>query len=121
MPGLDGTGPQGLGPMTGGGRGLCAADVAAPQAVRAPGYGRGQGFGRGMGRGRGMGSGRGMGRGYRTQYHATGLTGWQRAQMDAAADVSEDASGAPQDDRLEQIERQLDEVLTRLTRLEGTE
>lgn len=23
MPGLDGTGPQGMGPMTGGGRGLC--------------------------------------------------------------------------------------------------
>lgn len=37
MPGFDGTGPQGLGPMTGGGRGFCAlpagrAPVAYPQA-----------------------------------------------------------------------------------------
>ena len=28
MPGLDGTGPRGLGPMTGGGRGLCVLKMA---------------------------------------------------------------------------------------------
>ena len=29
MPGLDGTGPRGLGPMTGGGRGLCVLKLPA--------------------------------------------------------------------------------------------
>jgi len=64
MPGFDGTGPRGMGPMTGGGRGFCASPVYGPR----PGYGAGYGlptwggrcgrFGRGMGRG--MGIGRGM-------------------------------------------------------------
>ena len=38
MPGFDGTGPRGMGPMTGGGRGYCAV----------PGDRRGIGFGRGF-------------------------------------------------------------------------
>jgi len=37
MPGFDGTGPRGMGPMTGGGRGFCSP------------YGFGGGFGRGYG------------------------------------------------------------------------
>jgi hypothetical protein len=81
--------------------------------------GGGTGYGRRMGDGRGMGHGRGGrgGRGYRNQYYATGLTGWQRAQMDAAADVPP----ALQDDRVERLEQRLDEALSRLARLEGTE
>ena len=35
MPGFDGTGPQGMGPMTGGARGYCAGGVPGPY-----GYGR---------------------------------------------------------------------------------
>ena len=54
MPGFDGAGPQGYGPMTGRGLGLCN-----------PQYGRGYGYGRGFGRGMGRGFGRGMGRGFR--------------------------------------------------------
>jgi len=59
MPGFDRTGPQGQGPMTGGGFGYCGAgrrrgDLSA--------IGGGRGFG--PGRGRGMARGRGMGRGY---------------------------------------------------------
>jgi hypothetical protein len=69
MPGFDGTGPMGAGPMTGGGRGFCNS---AYTGYYGPGYGRGFGYGRGYGRGRGMrrgfgagyGSGRGYGRGY---------------------------------------------------------
>lgn len=55
MPGFDGTGPQGAGPMTGGGRGFCnpAANI----------YGRRQGFGRGFGRGFGPGIWYGRARG----------------------------------------------------------
>ena len=31
MPGFDGTGPRGRGPMTGGGRGFCVVPLSAPQ------------------------------------------------------------------------------------------
>ncbi|MBA7644830.1 hypothetical protein ES703_52577 [subsurface metagenome] len=82
MPGFDGTGPAGLGPMTGRGMGYCALPLSNPGVSRVPyGYagiygaqlpttdpyapvipyrrpwfgmrpGRGRGFGRGRGRGR---------------------------------------------------------------------
>ena len=58
MPGGNGTGPAGMGPMTGRGAGYCAG-------YSTPGYTNpiaGGGFGRGMGRGGGFG--RGMGRGF---------------------------------------------------------
>ena len=64
MPAGDGTGPNGMGPMTGRGAGFCAG-------YNAPGY-MNRGFGRGFG-------GRGGGRGWRNWFRATGLTGWQRA------------------------------------------
>ncbi|MFC1714097.1 DUF5320 family protein [Candidatus Poribacteria bacterium] len=57
MPGFDGTGPGGMGPMTGGGRGFCASlgYGARPGYVMGLGWrirgGRGRGFGRGIGRG----------------------------------------------------------------------
>ncbi|MFC1580455.1 DUF5320 domain-containing protein [Thermodesulfobacteriota bacterium] len=56
MPGYNGTGPRGEGPMTGGGFGSCA-----PGGI---GYGRSFGRGFGPGRGRGYGPGIGRGRGY---------------------------------------------------------
>jgi len=54
MPGMNRTGPDGLGPMTGRGRGACGT---------AAGIGRGFGGARGAGRGagRGVGPGRGLG------------------------------------------------------------
>jgi len=68
MPFGDGTGPAGLGPMTGRAAGYCAG-------YGRPGYmnpfgARGWGYGFGFRRG---------GWGYRNWYYATGLTGWQRA------------------------------------------
>lgn len=79
MPGFDGTGPAGMGPMTGGARGRCNPANApyagygryqAPLAVPAgrsylaglwrPRWGLGRGF---WGRGRAAGWGRGWGRG----------------------------------------------------------
>jgi hypothetical protein len=55
MPGGDGTGPKGMGPMTGRGAGFCAGysvpGYANPMTGRGFGFGRGRGFGRGMGRG----------------------------------------------------------------------
>ncbi len=70
MPFGNGTGPAGMGPMTGRGAGYCAGygrpGYMNPHGGRGYGYGYGYGFGRG-------------GHGYRNWYHATGLTGWQRA------------------------------------------
>ena len=69
MPGGDGTGPAGMGPMTGRAAGFCAG-------YPVPGYmnpigGRGYpGWGRGFW---------GRGRGWRNWYYATGLPGWARA------------------------------------------
>ena len=67
MPGFDRSGPMGLGPMTGGRRGLCnpAATGYDNRFVGTFGFGRRMGFGRGF---RG-GFGRGMGR-------AFGWKGW---------------------------------------------
>ena len=58
MPGGDGTGPAGMGPMTGRAAGYCAGYPVA--GYMNPIGGRG-GWGR------------------RNQFYATGLTGWQRA------------------------------------------
>jgi hypothetical protein len=65
MPNLDGTGPRGQGPMTGGGRGYCAVPLTGLR----------QTF---VGQGRGLGW-YGRGRGWRHWYRATGLPGWARA------------------------------------------
>jgi len=70
MPGGDGTGPGGMGPMTGRGAGFCAG-YPAPGYMNAAG---GRGFGV-------RGRGRGGGRGRRNQYYATGLPGWVRAGL----------------------------------------
>lgn len=76
MPRVNGTGPTGMGSMTGRAAGYCAG-------FGVPGFMNNQarGFARG---GFGMGRGRGFGRRY--QFYATGLTGWQRAAGVAYAD-----------------------------------
>ena len=53
MPGGNGTGPMGMGPMTGRGMGYCAG-YPRPGFVN-PGFGRGTGWGRCRGQGFGMG------------------------------------------------------------------
>lgn len=72
MPGGDGTGPGGLGPMTGRAAGFCAG-------YPVPGYMNPIGGSGSWGAGRGF-FGRG-GRGRRNWYYATGLPGWNRAGM----------------------------------------
>lgn len=73
MPRGDGTGPMGMGPMTGRAAGFCAGYNIPGYAN--PAFGRGYGMGRGGGWGRGMGGG---GRGWRRQFYATGLPYWAR-------------------------------------------
>ena len=55
MPGGDGTGPGGMGPMTGRAAGYCAGypvpGLMNPVGGRGFGFGRGRGFGRGLGLG----------------------------------------------------------------------
>ncbi|MFA5336971.1 MAG: DUF5320 domain-containing protein [Candidatus Omnitrophota bacterium] len=65
MPRFDGTGPAGLGPMSGGGRGFCVMPTGAMQS---------QVSGRRF-------FNRGGGRGCRNLYYATGLTGQQRVSL----------------------------------------
>jgi hypothetical protein len=67
MPFGDGTGPMGMGPMTGRAAGFCAG-------YGMPGY-MNPGFGRGFGRGF-WGRGRGGGRGWRRRAWAFGYPGW---------------------------------------------
>jgi hypothetical protein len=70
MPGGDGTGPAGLGPMTGRAAGYCAGYPVPGFMNPIPG----RGFW-------GWGRGRGGGRGRRNWFYATGLPGWQRGAM----------------------------------------
>jgi hypothetical protein len=70
MPRGDGTGPAGIGPMTGRGAGYCTG-------YSVPGYANTYG-GRYPGGRRAFGSGIGQGRGYRNWYYSTGLPGWSR-------------------------------------------
>jgi hypothetical protein len=51
MPFLDGTGPRGLGPMTGRGLGRCSGFYGRGYGYGARGFGRGFGYGRGYGYG----------------------------------------------------------------------
>jgi len=66
MPGKDGTGPSGLGPMTGGGLGFCAGYVNPNITAFYPGVFR---------------RGRSGTRGHRNFYNATGLPGYARYSM----------------------------------------
>ena len=110
MPGFNGTGPRGQGPMTGGGRGYCAVNLSGA-GVR-PGAG-------------GSFSGRGGGHGNRNCFYATGLPGWMRAQkgMQAFGGFSQ---AVPKEEELgilrsqaDLLKRQLEDTQTRIQDLEG--
>jgi len=62
MPGGDGSGPAGMGPMTGRAAGFCAGFPVPGYANPVGGRGMGMGFGRGRGGGFGRGRGFGWGR-----------------------------------------------------------
>lgn len=109
MPGFDRTGPGGIGPMTGWGRGRCnpsgSYEPRGPRGFFGPGYGRGRG--------------RGWCRG------ATGMPGWGRmyppprgdyygpsySQEDELAVLKEEAAGLKEE--LNAIEQRLSEIETR--------
>lgn len=80
MPRGDGTGPMGMGSMTGRKAGTCAGNsmpgYANPKGV---GYGCGRGFGMGLGRGFGRGFGMGSGAGRMSRFN--GRPGRARGRM----------------------------------------
>ena len=131
MPGGDGTGPRGAGPMTGRAAGYCAG-YSAPGYVN-PISGRGWfGYGRGMGRGFNRGGfGRGGGRGFRNQYYATGMPGWARAGYGYPAFSGwadpygvEPTAKEERDmlkDQAEALKQQLEDIHTRISTLEKAE
>lgn len=103
MPGYDGTGPRGEGPMTGGGFGYCTGGFW-------PRFGRTRGFGRGGGLGRGLGRGRGYGLGWRNRAY------YGPASVEPAPTREEEANwlkGAISD-----LQRELEAMQNRLSELE---
>jgi hypothetical protein len=103
MPFGDGTGPDGLGPATGWGRGPCGRGLRRGYAG---GYGRGRGFGRGYGYGRGYGRGYGWGyRGYGWGYRGYG---WNLSKEDELAVLKDEQKYAEED--LSYIKNRIDEL-----------
>jgi len=127
MPRGDGTGPAGMGPMTGRAAGYCAGystpGFANPYGGRYPGGG-----GRGMGRA----AFGGRGRGNRNWYYATGQPGWYRYNMGYPAWGAVPPAAAPQEPvnmdaneevdilkgQSEYLKEQLDAVTQRMQELE---
>ncbi len=125
MPGFDATGPMGMGPGTGWGRGLCKPQAGQNANVEGPWAGFGAGRGGmpwGGGRGRAWGGGRGRGR---------GRGGWGRGPMWGAGAWYQDDSQwqepaptpAPSDEKtylkrgVKALERELEEMKHRLEEL----
>jgi len=111
MPALNGTGPAGLGPMTGRGMGKCAGYLLPEQTYYPP-----------------MIYGRGGGRGWRHRYYATGLPRWARygaGNWFMPAYPPSYPLGLPKDEELDVLKSQaryfenaLNEINERLKKLE---
>jgi hypothetical protein len=117
MPGFDGTGPLGLGPMTGRGRGYCIVPLGnLPGAFSYPVKGNFLRYGR-LGRGFGRG-----GFGYRNWFWATGLPGWMRTSYSYPAlggwvDVSEEEDVEMLEEQAKMLRQELEEIQNKITKL----
>ncbi len=111
MPGGNGTGPAGMGPMTGRGAGFCAG-------YNTPGYTNSVGGrGMGMGRGRGMGFGRGMGYGRGFGWAGVGNVGAYPVPMGQALTQEQELEGLK--GQAESIENSLDQIKARIEALQN--
>lgn len=110
MPRRDGTGPMGMGRMTGRGAGYCAG-IAAPGCANPVEFVGG--FGRGFSRGRV----------FRRMFCATGLPGWGRYGYPAYAEANGVACTEREilSNQAEFLENQLQQVKKRLSHLKECE
>jgi len=104
MPNMNGTGPNGMGPMTGGGRGFCAVPLSEARPL---------GFGR-----RFSGRGCGRGRGWRNCYYATGLPGWVRTGYFDFPNLAPENEIEVLKKQSDYLKFQLDEIQNRISTLE---
>ncbi|WP_307262684.1 DUF5320 domain-containing protein [Oligosphaera ethanolica] len=113
MPRGNGTGPMGMGPMTGRGAGYCAG-FAAPGYMnpQVGGRGMGGGFGRGLGGGFGCGAGFGFGRGF-----GRGAAAWG-VPVAPAAPLAPDQERTVLRNQLAGLEQTVADLRQRLTELE---
>ena len=120
MPRGDGTGPRGLGPMTGRAAGYCAG-------YSVPGYmdpsvgrsGLGFGYGRGYGRGFGRGMGRGYGRGFWPAYPYPIPTAYGGGFYQPPAEPKQEMEMLAEEAKY--LKEQLDAISKRITELEKSE
>lgn len=118
MPGFDGTGPAGGGPMTGRGVGCCARRDY-PMYPQAGGMGRGAAATSAV---RDYGCGRG--RGYGWMYHATGVPGCMRSEVSTRAAAEPQADNSEEEilvlrQQANRLRSQLDAIEERLGNLAG--
>jgi hypothetical protein len=115
MPKGDGTGPTGMGPMTGRAAGYCAG-YGVPGFANAGVGGAGRGFGFGRGRGRGFGRGMGWRRGWGAGFGG-GFGAYPMAPVAPAPMTAEDEAELLRS-QAAGIQRTLDEINARLAELE---
>jgi hypothetical protein len=121
MPGGNGTGPMGMGPMTGRGAGFCVGYGVPGYVNSNPWCGMGMGF-RGGQVGRGRGYGRGMGGGFRNRFYAAGMAGWQGvAGAEPYAEPTREQELEMAKSQLEYFENALDGIRKRIAELDAKE
>ena len=103
MPGFNRTGPRGMGPMTGGTRGLCNP------------WGKGTGWG--MGRGYGIGRGRGFGPGWGQMYQIPYSYG--PTMNTSAPQMSREQEIGFLQNQAQSIKEQLEQIDARMRELAG--
>ncbi len=104
MPRGDGTGPAGMGQMTGRAAGFCAGNSVPGYANPIPGRGF---FGGGFGRGRGLGRGMGVGRRFGVAPPPF-VQGQEPSQAEESAILKQQAEAISQ--QLQQIQERIDQL-----------
>ena len=104
MPGRDGTGPVGMGAMTGRGAGMCARVGMSGYENAVPGRGFGMGYGRGR----------------RNRFYATGQPGWMRFGGYAGPDRNPDTGMERQSlkSQADALQSELNAIKKRLSEIE---
>ncbi|MBU1062297.1 MAG: DUF5320 domain-containing protein [Candidatus Omnitrophica bacterium] len=117
MPGGDGTGPMGMGPMTGRAAGYCTGYSMPGYANPIPGRGWGFGFGRGRGWGRGFG--RGFGRRWAVYPYAYGAPSYPAYPYGSELTAKEEADMLK--DQAKAMEEEIKAINDRISALEKSQ